>query len=69
MVLSDAKRKRWTPPDDIVARRNSDPKFRLSMSNFKLEQRPFSFSIGSQHTLDTLITTKDQVCYLTDKYM
>jgi len=69
MMLHDNKKERWEPPADLVGFRGNDPAQRLAMSNFKLEMNPFSFSIGSTYSDKTLITTKDQACYLLDKYM
>jgi hypothetical protein len=47
MLLHDNKKERWEPPKDIVGYAANDPNQRLAMSKFKLNNDPFSFSIGS----------------------
>jgi hypothetical protein len=69
MLLQNNKTEAWEPPSDAVNKPTADGSQRLSMSKFKLNKKPFSFSIGSTYSDKELFTTEGQTTWMMDRFI
>jgi alpha-glucosidase (family GH31 glycosyl hydrolase) len=70
MSLTDAKNERYSPPEDLVAKKVAQQTMRLDMCGFKLFMNPFGFEFANTRNPDEkLINTQGSSFIMMDKYM